>query len=179
MNRSLTLIALVSLAVTACSAEFSIGGTSPEKAAETIIESEIPAQLGLTSLDATCDEVDQPEVGSTFACTATTDDGRVVRLTTVIDREDHIDVTTVNALNADDLARLEASGAEVLGAQVGVDLAADSIDCGDDAVILPDDGVMVCAFFPPGTDEVRDATYEITDLDTGTFNLAISETPRG
>lgn len=179
MHRSLPLLVVGALAVTACSAEFSIGGTSPKKAAEALIESEIPGQLGLTSLDATCDDVDDPEVGTVFECTATTEDGRLVRLTTVIDREDHIDITTVNALNADDRARLEASGADVLGTQVGVELDADSMDCGDDVVILADDGIMVCAFRPPGTDDVFDATYEITNLDTGTFNLKISANPRG
>ena len=178
MKRLLPVLAVGVLAASACSAEFSIGGASPKSAAEKLIESEISTQLGLATLDATCDDVDDPGVGSSFACTATTDDGRIVNLVTVIDREDRIDVSTTNALGPDDLSTLEAAGAQALSEQVGVELAADLIDCGDEVILLPADGVMVCAFSDPDSDDVYDATYEITDLDTGTFNIEISQDPR-
>ncbi len=180
MRKYLLLVVALSLFAAACSGsvEFSIGGESPETAAENLIEDEIADQAGLGELTAECDKPEDPKVGTFFDCTATTTDGQVIQLTTEIDREDHIDVNSTNLLTPEALPQFETAGTEALAQQFAVELPDTTIDCGDQSVVLTPEGNFVCAFNDPASGDVYDITFEITDLESGAFNLAVAEEPR-
>ena len=114
MRRSVLTVMVFGLAtgLSACSAnvEFSIGGQPPEDAAVDLIEGELSDDLGL-AMTGECDDVDDPEVGVSFECTGTTDDGRVVEFDATIDEEDHISVFSVNVVNAGAVGRFAAAEA--------------------------------------------------------------------
>ena len=170
------LVAPLLIAAAGCS--FSIGGDSPEKTAESLIDGELADLIGLGGLEAACDEAADSEVGTEFSCTGTTADGRVIEFVTVIDREDRIDVNTTNLMAADVVAQLEIDGAEALGRQVGVQLPADSIDCPEGHAIFEDALNLLCTFYAPGSSDVYDITFELPDLVSGDFSLQVADNPR-
>ena len=148
--------------------------------AEKLIEGELADVVGLGELEAKCQDVkDDAEVGTEFTCTGTTTDGQVVDFIAVIDREDHVDVNTTNLISAEALPHLETAATNALSLQLGAELPADSVDCGDDLVVLGADLVFVCAFHAPDSSDVYDITFEFTDLESGDFNVKVAETPRG
>ena len=167
-------IALSIVAVSGCSAEFSIGGQSPEDAAVDLIEGELADQIG-QPLTGACDDVDDPEVGTAFDCTGTTADGDVIDFVTLIDEEDHISVDSVNVVTAEAVGRFEAAAVEALGAETGVDLDPAAIDCGDGSVILPPSGDMSCTVTDPTDGTVYEATLTVNDLDTGDFDIQVGD----
>ena len=184
MAMTRTWIALpVALALVAAgcsgSVDFSIGGQSPERAAEVLIEGELADQAGLGELDATCPDVADPDVGTEFVCTATTSDGQEIEFVTLIDREDHIDVNSTNVILGGRLPEFETAGAEALGRQFGVRLPPGTIDCGDAAIVLAGPLEFVCAFNDPDTADVYDITFELPDLNSGDFSVFVAEAPRG
>jgi hypothetical protein len=180
MRKYLLLMIAFSLLAAACSGsvEFSIGGESPDNAAEDLIEGDIAEQAGLGELTADCEKPEDPEVGTFFDCTAETEDGQTILLTTEIDREDHIDVNSTNLITPQALPSFETAGTNALAEQFGVELPDGTIQCGDESVVLAADGTFVCSFEDPGNGDIYDITYEVTDIDAGDFNLAIAETPR-
>lgn len=150
--------------------EFSMGGLSLEDAAVHLIETDIAEQVGV-ELDAECPPVEDPEVGAEFACTATTPTEEVIHFAGIIDREDHIDITSTNVIRSDRLELWEQSGAEVVGEMIG---GVVTIDCGEELVVLPDSKEMACI----GTDaagETAPIIYRITDLDAGDYDIRIGE----
>ena len=98
---------------------------------------------------------------------------------TLIDREDHIDVNSTNLIVADRLPDFEAAGADVIARQVGVQLPPGTIDCGDAPVVFAGQLEFVCAFNDPDSADVYDITFELPDLDSGDFSVAIADAPRG
>ena len=98
-----------------------------------------------------CDDVDDPEVGVSFDCTGTTDDGDVVEFVTLIDDDDHISVDSVNLVTAEGVPQYEAAAAEALTEQAGVTLDPADVDCGDDPrhLRLVDDHAVYGHPIPP------------------------------
>jgi len=166
-NRLVVAALSASAMLGACSADasFRIGGESVEDAAAELIETEITEQVGL-DLDANCPTVENPEVGTEFTCTASTDDGRTVEFDGVVDRENHIDLKTTNLINAEVLAAFEASAADKVEQETGV---AVTVDCGDSAVVLDSNDEMTCSV--EGGGSVRDLILTVPEPNTGQFNL--------
>lgn len=119
----------------ACSVEFTIGGEALEDAAVDLIEGALGEQLGLT-LDATCPAVEDPEVGTSFTCTAVTADGRTVFVDGLVDRADHIDLSTRNAVRTDSIARIEDLIIRSIADQTG---EAYEVDCGSETIVAAND----------------------------------------
>jgi hypothetical protein len=167
------LVSALLLAVSACSGSlsFSIGGESVEDAAEALIEGDLATQLGL-ELTATCPEVADPEVGTEFSCTATTADGETVQFDGVVDREDHIEVVTLNVIPADLLGEYAAAGADTVEASVGFPVV---LDCGTDPVVLDASNEMECTLAAADGTDATTAVLTVTDIDTGDFDIRWGE----
>jgi len=148
--------------------ELSIGGLRVHDAAETLIQGDLAEQLGL-ELDASCDEVDDAAIGSEFSCTATTADGEVVELHAVVDREDHINVSTVNLVTAEVVPIFEQKAAEALSAEAGVPL---TLDCGGAQAVVLDENSEIDCVASDGTTE-QDAKLTVTDTSTGEFRIRL------
>ncbi|MFQ5556621.1 MAG: DUF4333 domain-containing protein [Acidimicrobiales bacterium] len=178
--RPISIILGLAAATTACGAsvQLSIGGVDPDTAAETLIETELSDQVGLGPLSAECDPITDAEVGSEFDCTGTSADGQVVRFVAVIDREDHIDVNTINVFRPDVLDELERAAERTLADQVGRQVPEGSIDCGEANRIFGPDLTMVCDFHAPDSDDVYDITFTLADLDSGDFSFEVADAPR-
>lgn len=174
MAKTTMLAVAVAGLVGACSAEFSIGGQSPEDAAVDLIEGELSDELGV-AMTGECDDVDDPEVGVSFDCTGTTDDGDVVEFVTLIDDDDHISVDSVNLVTAEGVPQYEAAAAEALTEQAGVTLDPADVDCGDDPVIFDSSMTMPCTVTDPSNGDVYDATLTVTDLEAGLFDIEVGD----
>ena len=169
---SLTRVAVAVLAASmtsaACSGEvsFSISGQSPESAAETVIEGEIADLLGW-ELVATCPDADDPTEGDTFSCTAPAPGGETIEfLTTVGDGE--VDVQTTNVLRADAVELFEAAALDLVRADTGAPYPDGSLECTDDAIVLPADGVVDCVLTDPTGSTQAIEMYDI-DPESGDF----------
>ena len=160
----------------AASCSFSFGDT-PEGVAEELIETELASSLGIEDVMADCEAPPNRDPGPTFACTSETDLGNIA-WEAVMEDENTVNVNSVNLLAPSDVDVLESSAAEVLGAEAGIGLTADGFDCGDAAIVLGDDLTVACAVTDPASGDIYDATIEITDLETGTFNVEVADQPR-
>ena len=165
------------LALSACSVEFSIGGKNPGAAAADLIEGEIAQQVGWT-LDADCPELESPEAGDAFECTATNEFGDLVRFRVDVG-EDEVDVNSTNVLRADVLTRTEADIAAALAQQTGLPLPAEYFDCGSGAIAVPDDGHVLCSLTDPVNGDVYDADVTLYLGDPIRFDVSVAPTPRG
>ena len=138
--------ALVALTVTAgavaCSGDPALTG-------EGVIESELADQMGLGELSADCDEPENRNVGTEFACTATTEDGQVIRIVSQFDSEDEIFVYPTNVLSAADVPKAVEVAATVLSPEVGFDIDPASIECPDGPLVLAEGGVLDCTIENP------------------------------
>lgn len=178
-SRALAAVLATVAFAAGCSGElsFSIGGQSVEDAAVELIEGELAEGIDLGPLDADCPEVSDPEVGTEFACTATTPDGQVIQFEGLVDREDHIDVQTTNVIIADAIATFEAAGIDAIDRTEGTTLDVSAMDCGDASIVIPADGVVECTLTDPSSGELWDAVYTVTDLSTGDFSLEWTPRP--
>lgn len=163
----LAIATTLSLVGASCSASFSIGGQSVEEAAVELIEGDLAELIGLP-LVAECPEVVDPDVGTEFSCTATSNDGRVAGFDVLVDREDHIDVQTTNVITAESVPKFvdvivsgidEESG----GAQVAV-------DCGDQSIIADESDSFTCDLTGDGADPGASVLVTVTDFKDGTLN---------
>jgi len=168
------------VALAGCSGEvsFSVGGKSPESAAEERIESEeFVQQIGLGELTAECNDPGDVEEGDTFLCTATTADDQTIKITTTIVDEESLNVRSTNIVVADAVGRLEAAAVDLLNRQQKISLPPGSIECGDTTVVLADDKTMPCVLNDTNGD-VYDAVVTIGDLTAGTFEIEVAGQPR-
>ncbi|MEM9133578.1 MAG: hypothetical protein AAF962_26435 [Actinomycetota bacterium] len=156
---------------------FSIGDT-PTNAAEEVIEGELATLGGLSDVSADCDVPPNSDVGTTFNCTASTSAGEVRYLTT-IEEDDVVYVEWLNLLTADDVVSLEQAAVDVIEEQVGRRLGYENYACGSGPLALGSDNILNCELIDPDNGDVYDSTLEITDLDTGAFNVEVAEQPRG
>ena len=141
-------------------------GRGPLQAHENPWETLSPSGEPLT---ADCPDVADPEVGVTFVCTATTDDGLVINFGGIVDREDHIDVNSTNLITADQLPEWVGVVEDSITETVGFDV---TVDCGDRFVVLDDESGMTCtAIDPEGI--TADVRLTNVDLDAGAFDWVI------
>ncbi|MCP3991046.1 MAG: hypothetical protein GY724_18365 [Actinomycetia bacterium] len=160
--------------MSACSgsASFSIGGETVEEAAEKLIAGDMADQIGLGELTPACPEVEEPEVGTTFQCTAVTSDGQTIDFDGVVDEEDHINLETTNVVTG---SLIEQLFYETLNAQnPNTGLVPDGVDCGGEAIVLVDKQ-MTCEILLDGA-PAQTATLTITDIAAGEFEFAFEPT---
>lgn len=168
------------LLLAACSGSVSFGGPDAQETAVALIEGRLTDQAGLGPLEGECDEIDEPEVGDTFACTGTTGDGQVIQFTAEVTSEDGtdadgVDVNSVNLLAPSAVPGLVDQAAEVLGREVGVALTGDDLACPADAVVVEVDTTIVCELTDPTNGDVFEATITITDPETAGFVIDVGD----
>ena len=167
----------MALVAAACSgsASFSIGGQSVEEAAEELIAGELAEQIGLGELTPSCPAVEDPEVGVTFSCTATTPDGLTIEFAGVVDREDHINVEATNLVSGPEI---EQRFYETLNAQnPDAGLTPDGVDCGGDVIVLVDEQ-LTCDVSPQNA-PAQTATLTVIDIATGEFEFTFGPGDEG
>jgi hypothetical protein len=161
--------AAAALLVTSCSSST----TDYRQDAVKAIESETQRTLGLGELTATCDEPSSKDVGTTFACTATTADDQTVTLNAQIQSGKQVSVQPTNVLIAETLATIEGDAARVLKEQTGVPVTAENIDCGTKPVVAQAGKPFVCALFDSASPNVVfDVSITLNDL-TSPSDLAV------
>lgn len=146
--------------------------------AEEMIITDVAAEAGLGELTAICPDVAEVTVGTTFDCTATSEASPVLAITGIIDGEGRVLLATTNMITAAALPSFERRAAEALNAQVGSQLAENSIDCGELPVVFGQDRVMVCALEDPLTKDIFDISMTITNIENREFSLVVAESPR-
>lgn len=171
-------VALAGLLIvaTGCSASFQIGGVSVEDAAINLINGDLAQSVGRGPLATTCGEVADPQVGTEFECRSRTEDNEQIDWAVVVDREDHIDVQSQNVVLVSVLPELETNAVTALyGTDNPLGVA---IDCGERSRIL-DANTMVCdAAAAAEPSVIHDATFTFSDVETGDFEVIVSEEPR-
>ncbi|MEM9467335.1 MAG: hypothetical protein AAGA90_18315 [Actinomycetota bacterium] len=173
VRRPAVLALTLALLATACgSASFEIsfggGSGSVEEAAAFLIEGELADQLG-EPLTASCPEVADPEVGVTFDCTGTTEDGLVIDFAGIVDREDHIDLNSTNLIVADRVPDWELGLADSVSATIEAPV---TVDCGERFLVLGDPAEFVCELSDE-LGEFADLRVTITDFEAGDFSWVI------
>ncbi|MGZ8754741.1 MAG: DUF4333 domain-containing protein [Acidimicrobiia bacterium] len=150
-----------------CSVDVSVsfGGADAAAAAKDLIEDDIADQAGLGPLEATCEEIDDPQPGDTFTCTATTEDGETIRFDAVMEEDDMVDVESVNLVTADGLDLIEGLAAQALEESVGATLGTENFDCGDRGLVVEPGGTIGCVLTDPATGTLYDATVTVKVLD--------------
>jgi hypothetical protein len=115
--------------------------------------------IGLTPTNVSCPEVEDPDDGTTFECTATLD-GQTLRIDGVVTDADEGTVEVVNADAVLFVDLLEATIADDFGVQLGFPV---SVDCGDTVVRVEQVGAR---FTCSATDEIGDeADVQVDVLD--------------
>lgn len=173
LRRSMGLFLIAGVAILpACSGStsFSIGGQPLHEAAEELIAGDLADQLGLGALTPTCGEIDDPEVGATFTCTATTADGTVVEFDGVVDGEDHINIESTNVVSGPviEQALYQALSEDNPAAE----LLPDGVDCGGERVVLVD-RQMTCEV-DAAAGEAGTVDVTLTDIDNGEFDYTFT-----
>lgn len=177
---AVTSIAMVvALLLSSCTTEPQVDtSVDPKVLSEGMIAGDLATQLGLGPLVGICNDPGPVAVGTTFACTATTDPGDVVQLAGVVNQEGRIELITTNVVSSAALPSFEREAAAALNNSVGSNFTAESVDCGVAAVVLGADFVLPCALIMPSSDDVFDLTLTITDLDARRFGLVVGDQPR-
>lgn len=139
-------------------------GGDAAQSGETVIETEIEEQIGIGELDASCDQPEDDEIGTTFLCTASTEDGRVVEFLGAFTAEDEIFVSPTNLLRTQEVERLKIQAAQVLSPEVGVEIDPSQITCPEDDPLFMDtsgaegEAVVECVI----TDEATSTSFPLT-----------------
>ncbi len=153
--------AALALVAAACSGDPALTG-------EAVIESELADQIGLGELTAECEEPENREVGTEFACSATTEDGQRIEIVSQFDAEDEIFVFPTNVLPGEDVPIVRARVAELLGPEVGAVIDPDDIDCGGpNTVVLDGSGSFECVITQVSTGDRYPLTITLTEFVRG------------
>ncbi|MEM9562238.1 MAG: hypothetical protein AAGA93_06465 [Actinomycetota bacterium] len=185
MDKRTTVVAMLAAAVllmSACRSE-------PDEEAlptlrqttEDLIRGDVASQAGLGDLSPVCPEVNLAVsgVGTTWDCTATTADQRVISLQALINQQGQVEVATTNMITAAALPSFERAAVQALNDTVGSRLEADAIDCGESTVVFGGpERVMVCALFDPATEATYDVSLTVDDIETRQFSLVVADQPR-
>ena len=180
-TRFVAFVSVAVLVVSACTAsgEFSIGKEPIENVAEDLIEGDLADQLDLGELDASCNDPADEEPGTTFLCTASTDDDEVVQFEARIDDDDQVFVVSKNALTAKDVAATTAIIRDQVLDVTGVEVAEDAIDCGDGTILLDASQQIACVITDPdGVSWDMTVTFDGVGTDDTTFEWQIADQPR-
>lgn len=175
--RNILLIGAVAAAASLAGCSFSIGDT-PTNVAEDAIEGDLADQAGLTDVTADCEIPSNSDVGSTFTCTSTSNVGDIDWLAT-IEEDDIVNVQSLNLLSAEDVVSLEQAAVDVIEEQSGRRLGYENYGCGVGPLALGGNSILTCELIDPDNGDVYDSTVEITDFDTGAFNVEVADQPRG
>lgn len=175
MGMRMIVVASVA-AVVAAGCSFSFGDT-PTNSAEDAIEGELATEAGLTDVSADCEVPPNSDVGTTFGCTSSSNAGEVRWLVT-IEEDDIVNVQSLNLLSDTDVVNLEQAAVDIIEQQAGRALGYENYSCGTGPVALATDNVLACELTDPDNGDIYDSTIEITDFDTGTFNVEVAEQPR-
>jgi hypothetical protein len=178
IRRTLVLASVVVLLAGvggSCSAdEADFGQTATE-----LVEGQLADELGLGALTASCDEPGSTDVGTAFDCTATTEAGDEIRLQAEITEKDEVFVSTLNVLTAESLPGIETEAARILAEQVGIDLPAENIDCGDQSILAEPGQPFTCAVTEPDTGDVYDLSITLDDFENpNELQVEVAQTPR-
>lgn len=181
LRRTITVGAAAAvLAVAGCT-----GGQDQEAAptvrqvAEEMIRSDVSSQAGLGDLSPVCPEVETPAVGSTWQCTATTADQRIVAIDAVINQDGQVELATTNLIAAAALPSFERAAIQALNSEVGSRLTDEAIDCGDVPVVFgSEQRLLVCGLVDPDTRQTYDVTLTISDIEGRQFTLVVADQPR-
>jgi hypothetical protein len=154
------ILGLCVLVLAGCSVDVSVsfGGADAAQAAVNLIEGEIADKAGIGPLTATCQEIENPEPGDTFTCTAATENGETIRFDAVMEEDDIVDVESVNLVTAQGLTAIEELAVQALEESVGETLGTENFDCGDGWMVVEPGGTIPCVL----TDPVGGAMYEAT-----------------
>lgn len=173
------VVVVVAILMSGCTSEPEVDTSAdPKGLSEQMIAGELSTELGLGPLVGICNDPGPVAVGSTFACTATTEPGDVVQLSGQVNPEGRIELTTTNVVSSAALPSFEREAAAALNNSVGSNFTAESVDCGVAAVVLGADFVLPCALNMPSSGDVFDLTLTITDLDARRFSLVVGDQPR-
>jgi hypothetical protein len=169
------LLIATALVLSACSVsgEISIGGQSTENLAEDFIEDELAEQIGLGDLTASCSEPSSEDVGTTFLCTADTEDGRTIEFNGLIE-EDGPQVRTTNLVLAEHLPAITSTILGDLEEQTGLELPEGALDCGTETLVVDSSNQVVCSVTDP-IGEVFDTvvTFHGLESDDPTFDWEV------
>lgn len=175
------ILAIVgALLLASCSSEPDLPelGDGPRSLAEEMIVGDFATTVGLGPLTASCNDPGPLAVGTTFACTATTDPGEIIQIQGLVNTDGHLALVSTNLLSAAALPSFEREVAASLNSSVGSNFTAGSVDCGGTSIVLPADFVLGCALVMPAGGEVFDVTLTITDLDGRRFSLVVGDQAR-
>ena len=179
MKRVVIIGACVLLAV-GCSVDVSVsfGGADAAAAAVDLIEGDIAGQAGMGPLDAECTEIDDPEPGDTFACSATNGDGETIRFDAVMEEDDIVDVESVNLVTTDGLAVIETLAVQTLEDSVGATLGSENFDCGDRGLVVEPGETIACVLTDPSTGNLYDSIVTVEILDPLEIFVEVGSAPR-
>ena len=159
-----TMFGCVAIAIGAVAFAGCTRSYDPSGSAEDLIETDFADQLELGPLTSDCEEPTEIEVGDTFSCTATTEDGRTVIVRTSLESPTRIFTWSTNVLIAGEVPSLEADAAAVLSPEVGVEIAPDDVDCGEESIVLDDADEVRCEITDTATGDVYELTATLTDF---------------
>jgi hypothetical protein len=148
---------------------------------EAMIAGELATAIGLGPLTPSCNEPGPLTVGTTFTCAATRTaqpPGDPIQIETTVQPDGHLKLVTLNLISAAALPSFERRAAAQLNEATGSNFTADSVDCGNTAIVLPADATIGCALIMPASGQVFDLTLAVTDLDARHFALAVADSPR-
>ena len=168
------------LVAAGCSVDVSVsfGGADAAQAAVSLIEDDIAPQAGMGSLEAECEEIDDPQPGDSFSCTATTKGGETIRFDAVMEEDDIVDVQSINLVTADGLDLIEALAVQVLEENVGQTLGVENFDCGDEGLVVEPGGTIACLLTDPISGTLYDATVTVEVLDPLEIFVEVGDSPR-
>lgn len=179
------VVALFALLVVGCrSAPEEEAEPTIRMSTEALIEAQVTGPAGLGELTTACPEIDPATagIGTTFQCTATTEDEQVLALTATIDDQGRVQVATTNVIVGPALPSFERAAVDALNEAVQSSLEYSAIDCGEQTVVLSagqnGERWMVCALFDPLTEATFDVTLSITDIEARQFSLVVADQPR-
>ena len=177
-RRWVLTICLITIAGCSVDVSVSFGGADAAQAAVDLIEDEIAAQAGMGSLDAECEEIDDPQPGDTFTCTAETEDGKTIRFDAVMEEDDIVDVQSVNLVTTDGLDLIETLAVQVLEENVGQTLGIENFECGDQGLVVEPGGTIGCLLTDPISGTLYDAVVTVEALDPLEIFVEVGDSPR-
>jgi hypothetical protein len=177
--KRLVTVGVILLSATGCSVDVSVsfGGADAAAAAVDLIEGELADQAGIGRLDATCQEIDGPEPGDTFTCTATTEDGETIRFDAVVEEDDMVDVESVNLVTSEGLSVIEGLAVQALEENAGQTLGIENFDCGDRGLVVEPGGTIACVLTDPISGALYDATVTVQAMDPVQIFVEVGEAP--
>lgn len=179
-----SLIALLLIILASCSSQAS-GSPKPDEVlsvretAERLISNDIAEEIQLGDLSPVCEEVPNPTYNTTFDCSATASEDRIIYLNGKVEQDGRISLETSNVILKNDLVKYETPAVAYVNEKLGTQFPSNVLDCGDDSIILNTHRVISCSFIEPGSGDVYDAKVKIDDISNFLVSVQVSNTPRG